>query len=61
MPDSTPPRPTRSAWRWGVPAVCVAAGLLLGVTHSVSGGDEIRGSDAPRSIWCARRSSRWTG
>ena len=36
MPDSTPPRPTRSAWRWGVPAVCVAAGLLLGVTHSVS-------------------------
>ena len=50
MPDSTPSRPTRSAWRWGVPAVCVAAGLLLGVTHSVSGGDEIRGSVSERTV-----------
>lgn len=46
---SGPPR-TRSAWRFGVPAVCVAAGLLLGTTHSVSGGDEIRRSEAPRLV-----------
>ena len=58
MPDSTPPRPTRSAWRWGVPAVCVAAGLLLGVTHSVSGGDEIRGSDAPRLVDLVREAQQ---
>jgi len=30
--------------------VCVAAGLLLGATHNVSGGDEIRRSDAPRLV-----------
>ena len=58
MPDSTPSRPTRSAWRWGVPAVCVAAGLLLGVTHSVSGGDEIRGSDAPRLVDLVREAQQ---
>ena len=46
---SRPPR-GRSAWRFGVPVVCVAAGLLLGTTHSVSGGDEIRRSEAPRLV-----------
>src|SRR5690625_1766493 len=28
----------RSGWRFGVPVVCVLAGLLLGATHGVSGG-----------------------
>jgi uncharacterized protein YlxW (UPF0749 family) len=40
----------RSAWRFGVPAVCLLAGLLLSATHGVSGGDEIRRSDAPRLV-----------
>ncbi len=40
----------RRGWRLGVPAVCLLAGLLLGTTHSVSGGGEIRGSDAPRLV-----------
>lgn len=40
----------RSRWRWGVPVVCLCAGLLLATTHSVSGGDEIRRSDAPRLV-----------
>jgi uncharacterized protein YlxW (UPF0749 family) len=43
-------RTQRSAWRFGVPAVCLCAGLLLGTTHAVSGGDEIRRSDAPRLV-----------
>ncbi len=38
------------AWRLGVPAVCLLAGLLLAATHGVSGGDEIRRSDAPRLV-----------
>jgi uncharacterized protein YlxW (UPF0749 family) len=43
--------PTRqSPWRFGVPVVCVLAGLLLAATHGVSGGAEIRGSDAPRLV-----------
>jgi len=33
-----------------VPAVCLLAGLLLAATHSVSGGGEIRRSDAPRLV-----------
>ncbi|BBY55876.1 DUF881 domain-containing protein [Mycobacterium koreense] len=37
-------------WSAGVPAVCLAAGLLLATTHGVSGGGEIRGSDAPRLV-----------
>lgn len=41
---------TRRWWRLAVPAVCVLAGLLLGTTHAVSGGGEIRGSDAPRLV-----------
>ncbi len=40
----------RSPWRLGVPVVCVLAGLLLAATHGVSGGAEIRGSDAPRLV-----------
>jgi uncharacterized protein YlxW (UPF0749 family) len=40
----------RSPWRLGVPLVCVLAGLLLAATHGVSGGAEIRRSDAPRLV-----------
>ncbi|OBI39651.1 DUF881 domain-containing protein [Mycobacterium colombiense] len=40
----------RSPWRWGVPVVCLLAGLLLAATHGVSGGAEIRRSDAPRLV-----------
>jgi uncharacterized protein YlxW (UPF0749 family) len=40
----------RSPWRFGVPLVCLLAGLLLAATHSVSGGAEIRRSDAPRLV-----------
>src|SRR5262249_491681 len=39
-----------SAWRFGVPLVCLLAGLLLAATHGVSGGAEIRRSDAPRLV-----------
>ena len=37
-------------WRVGVPLVCLLAGLLLGATHGVSRGGEIRRSDAPRLV-----------
>jgi uncharacterized protein YlxW (UPF0749 family) len=40
----------RSRWRFGVPLVCLLAGLLLAATHGVSGGSEIRRSDAPRLV-----------
>ncbi|OBH40793.1 DUF881 domain-containing protein [Mycobacterium mantenii] len=40
----------RSPWRLGVPVVCLLAGLLLAATHGVSGGTEIRRSDAPRLV-----------
>ena len=43
-------REGRSAWRFGVPVVCLCAGLLLATTHTVSGGTEIRRSDAPRLV-----------
>src|ERR1700741_1049627 len=36
----------RSSWRFGVPLVCLLAGLLLAATHGVSGGAEIRASYA---------------
>jgi uncharacterized protein YlxW (UPF0749 family) len=36
----------------------VAAGLLLGATHSVSGGDEIRRSDAPRLVDLVREAQQ---
>ncbi|GFG73752.1 DUF881 domain-containing protein [Mycobacterium botniense] len=39
-----------SPWRLGVPLVCLSAGLLLVATHGVSGGAEIRRSDAPRLV-----------
>jgi uncharacterized protein YlxW (UPF0749 family) len=44
------PESGRSLWRVGVPLVCLLAGLLLGATHGVSGGGEIRRSDAPRLV-----------
>ncbi|MUL49739.1 DUF881 domain-containing protein [Mycobacterium sp. CBMA293] len=47
-----------SAWRFGVPVVCVLAGLLLGTTHGVSGGTEIRRSDAPRLVDMVREAQR---
>jgi uncharacterized protein YlxW (UPF0749 family) len=47
-----------SAWRFGVPLVCLLAGLLLAATHGVSGGDEIRRSDAPRLVDLVRDSQR---
>jgi len=37
-------------WRFGVPVICLLAGLLLATTHDVSGGDDIRRSDAPRLV-----------
>jgi uncharacterized protein YlxW (UPF0749 family) len=40
----------RSPWRFGVPLVCLLAGLLLAATHGVSGGAEIRRGDAPRLV-----------
>lgn len=43
--DATP-----RGWRPAVPAVCLLAGLLLGTTHSVSAGEEIRTSSAPRLV-----------
>jgi uncharacterized protein YlxW (UPF0749 family) len=47
-----------SAWRFGVPVVCLLAGLLLAATHGVSGGDEIRRSDAPRLVDLVRESQQ---
>jgi uncharacterized protein YlxW (UPF0749 family) len=44
-----------SPWRIGVPLVCLLAGLLLGATHGVSRGGEIRRSDAPRLVDLVRR------
>jgi uncharacterized protein YlxW (UPF0749 family) len=45
----------RSPWRVGVLVVCLLAGLLLGATHGVSRGGEIRRSDAPRLVDLVRR------
>ena len=45
----------RSSWRFGVPVVCLAAGLLLSATHGVSAGGEIRRGDAPRLVDMVRR------
>ena len=50
----------RSPWRFGVPAVCLCAGLLLATTHTVSGGDEIRRSDAPRLVDLVREAQQST-
>ena len=48
----------RSAWRFGVPLVCLLAGLLLAATHGVSGGGEIRRSDAPRLVDLVREAQQ---
>ncbi len=48
----------RSRWRYGVPVVCVLAGLLLAATHGVSGGGEIRRSDAPRLVDLVREAQQ---
>jgi uncharacterized protein YlxW (UPF0749 family) len=48
----------RSPWRFGVPVVCLCAGLLLATTHTVSKGAEIRGSDAPRLVDLVRESQQ---
>ena len=50
--------PRRSVWRFGVPVVCLCAGLLLAATHTVSGGDEIRRSDAPRLVDLVREAQQ---
>ena len=44
-----------SPWRIGVPLVCLLAGLLLGATHGVSRGGEIRRGDAPRLVDLVRQ------
>ncbi|MEO3759762.1 DUF881 domain-containing protein [Mycobacterium sp. B14F4] len=48
----------RTAWRFGVPVVCLLAGLLLATTHDVSGGDDIRRSDAPRLVDLVRETQQ---
>jgi uncharacterized protein YlxW (UPF0749 family) len=48
----------RTAWRFGVPVVCLLAGLLLSATYGVSGGDEIRRSDAPRLVDLVRETQQ---
>jgi uncharacterized protein YlxW (UPF0749 family) len=51
-------QPDRSRWRFGVPVVCLFAGLLLAATHGVSGGDEIRRSDSPRLVDLVREAQQ---
>jgi len=51
----------RSPWRFGVPVVCLLAGLLLAATHWVSGGSEIRRSDAPRLVDLVRAAQSSVG
>jgi uncharacterized protein YlxW (UPF0749 family) len=48
----------RSRWRYGVPVVCLLAGLLLAATHGVSGGGEIRASDSPRLVDLVREAQQ---
>ncbi len=48
----------RSPWRWGVPVVCLLAGLLLAATHGVSSGGDIRRSEAPRLVDLVRQAQR---
>jgi uncharacterized protein YlxW (UPF0749 family) len=47
-----------TVWRFGVPVVCLLAGLLLAATHDVSGGDDIRRSDAPRLVDLVRETQQ---
>lgn len=60
MTEAGPSQRTRgtTAWRFGVPVVCLLAGLLLAATHGVSGGDEIRRSDAPRLVDLVREAQQ---
>src|ERR1700733_6009562 len=51
-------QPRRSVWRFGAPLVCLRAGLLLAATHGVSGGSEIRRSDAPRLVDLVREAQQ---
>jgi uncharacterized protein YlxW (UPF0749 family) len=48
----------KSAWRFGVPVVCLLAGLLLAATHDVSDGGDIRRSDAPRLVDLVREAQQ---
>jgi len=48
----------RTVWRFGVPAVCLLAGILLATTHGVSGGGEIRRSDSPRLVDLVREAQQ---
>ena len=48
----------RTAWRFGVPMVCLSAGILLATTHGVSGGSEIRRSDSPRLVDLVREAQQ---
>lgn len=57
-PSRTQPARGRSLWRFGVPVVCLLAGLLLAATHDVSRGHEIRRSDAPRLVDLVRESQQ---
>jgi uncharacterized protein YlxW (UPF0749 family) len=61
LPHRRPAGTRRSPWRVGVPLVCLLAGLLLGATHGVSGGGEIRRSDAPRLVDLVRREQSEVG
>jgi uncharacterized protein YlxW (UPF0749 family) len=60
MDQPRPPEPSRgpTLWRLGVPLVCLLAGLLLAATHAVSGGAEIRRSDAPRLVDLVREAQQ---
>lgn len=49
---------SKSVWRFGVPVVCLLAGLLLATTHNVSDGGEIRRSDAPRLVDLVREAQQ---
>jgi uncharacterized protein YlxW (UPF0749 family) len=51
-------RPRRTGWSFGVPLVCLLAGVLLAATHGVSGGSEIRRSDAPRLVDLVRQAQQ---
>jgi len=48
----------RTAWRFGVPTVCLLAGLLLATTHGVSGGTDIRRGDSPRLVDLVRQAQQ---
>lgn len=51
QPPDAPERTGRSSvWRFGVPLVCLLAGVLLAATHGVAGGADIRRSEAPRLV-----------